>query len=291
MSDYRKMVLLEEAEVDRLRQKQLREYDPTVSALARAQAQMEMFLLDEKLSDEEKLMLIEQAQQKFKRLKAAIGPIENVQPVMVAAPMPPVATAAPPGAPLAVAPLAGAPIAAAAPPVAIGPPLAAPSAAGPSGPLDVIERDLDPTLHTDYKALKSLIQYNPKVLRVNSKGELVFKDKLITGTSFSDVAKAVLTGKNITSTPGVSELLKGLQGMHATKKSFTSASVLSALFPSSSSLNVKVKPSLSPSVTSTSRAGPPSPTTFPTVKRVKPDTALPPGRSPRILWLYQPTPK
>ena len=269
-------MLLEEAEVDRLRQKQIREYDPTLSALGRAQAQMEAFLLDDKLSDEEKLMLIEQAQQKFKRLKSAIGPIDNVQPVIV-----PVAAAAPvvpPGAPLAAAPAPAA-------------------AAGPSAPaVDVIERDLDPSLHADYKALKTMLEKNPKMLRVNMKGELVVKDKLIPGTNYSDVVKAVLSGKHITTTPGVNELLKGLKSMHASKKSFSSSSLISAaLFPRMSTRNVKVKPSLSPSitmapsVTSSSTSVAPSPTTFPSAKRVKPDPNLPPGRSPRVLWLYPPT--
>ena len=279
MSDYRKMMLLEEAEVDRLRQKQIREYDPTLSALGRAQAQMEAFLLDDKLSDEEKLMLIEQAQQKFKRLKSAIGPIENVQPVTV-----PVAAAAavvPPGAVAAAAP---APVAA---------------VAGPSAPaVDVIEQNLDPSRHADYKALKTMVDKNPKLLRVNQKGEIVFKDKLIPGSSYSDIVKAVLSGRNISTTPGVTEMLKGLHGMHATKKTFSTSSALSAaLFPRTSARNVKVKPSLSPSVTtapavtSSSTARVPSPTTFPSAKRVKPDPNLPPGRSPRVLWLYPPTTK
>lgn len=71
----KKMVLLEEGEVERLRQKQIKEYDPTLGAMARAQIELEAVLGNHNLSDEEKLNLLNNVQQKFKKLKSSIGVI------------------------------------------------------------------------------------------------------------------------------------------------------------------------------------------------------------------------
>ena len=60
------MILLEEAEVDRLRQKQIPEYDPTIGAMAHAQSDIDDARTRSKLSDEQKLNLVFQAQQRFR---------------------------------------------------------------------------------------------------------------------------------------------------------------------------------------------------------------------------------
>lgn len=81
----KKMVLLEQAEVDRLRQRQIRDYDPNLSAMARAQTQLEAILADhDMLSDEDKLSLIDQLSQKFTKLKKTAGPLDQQSPAAAA---------------------------------------------------------------------------------------------------------------------------------------------------------------------------------------------------------------
>ena len=226
--------------------------------MARAQAQLESVLMDDKLTDEDKLLLLEQAQQKFKNLKATVGPIDAVQPVTVA--LPAAAMAAPAPAP------------------------------GPA--VDDIERDLDPALHKDYQTLKALIDKNPQLIRANRNGLLVHKDRTVPGTSFKDIIIAVLTGQNLSSTAGLDKFVKGVQGMHPTKKSFTSPLLAKNLFtpyspPAPSPFAVH-----SPSVSVQST---PPPTESTRSKRLskrisfqtgKGHTRPPPGKRPRILFLY-----
>ena len=82
------MVLMEEAEVERLRQKQLKEFDPTLSAMVRAQAEIDKVLNSNNLTDEDKLRLLHNAQQNFKKLKSTIGPITTIDttPIIESAP-------------------------------------------------------------------------------------------------------------------------------------------------------------------------------------------------------------
>lgn len=73
MTGIRKMILIEEAELDRLRQKQLRDYDPTLSAMARAQTDLEAIISNKDLTDDQKSALIQTAQQRFNNLKSSRG--------------------------------------------------------------------------------------------------------------------------------------------------------------------------------------------------------------------------
>ena len=84
MSAHRKMVLLEQAEVERLRQKQLRDYNPTLSAMARAQGDLENILTNDDLTGDEKMTLLQEAQQRFTHLKSSMGPIAAAPTVSLA---------------------------------------------------------------------------------------------------------------------------------------------------------------------------------------------------------------
>lgn len=86
MSNTRKMLLLDQAEVERLRQRQLKEYDPTLGAMARATMEIEEVLSNRNLTDEDKLQLLGTLQERFRKLKATLGPVPVVSPVVVAPP-------------------------------------------------------------------------------------------------------------------------------------------------------------------------------------------------------------
>lgn len=67
-STLKKMRLVGEAELDRLKAKQIREYDPELHVLVRLQKEMEDILDDTKTSPSEKLTLLHTAQHHFKTL-------------------------------------------------------------------------------------------------------------------------------------------------------------------------------------------------------------------------------
>ena len=75
MTGIRKMVLIEETELQRLKEKHLRDYDPTLNAMARAESDLDAIFGDKDLTDEQKSALIQHAQQRFNNLKSSRGSI------------------------------------------------------------------------------------------------------------------------------------------------------------------------------------------------------------------------
>lgn len=69
MSRFTKKLILEQAEVDRLRQRQLNDYSPELHTLVRLQDQIINILGREDLSAEEKLSLISSTDSRFSNLK------------------------------------------------------------------------------------------------------------------------------------------------------------------------------------------------------------------------------
>ena len=158
--------------VDRLLQKQIREYDPTIGAMAHAQADIDDALTRSKLSDEQKLNLLFQAQQRFRHLRASIGPIPSqLTTIAVAAPQ----TAQ------QLAPANGTQpgLAQQQPP---------PQAFGSSPALQSFKHDIgDAEEDAKYTQLHEFLQGHVKVLRANDKGELVFRNKAIADSSYYQI--------------------------------------------------------------------------------------------------------
>ena len=70
---FKKSVLVEAAEYDRLKQRNMREYQPDMSRLGRLQDQIHNILLNDKLSDQEKLALLAEPESHFNKLKSELG--------------------------------------------------------------------------------------------------------------------------------------------------------------------------------------------------------------------------
>ena len=66
-SKYVKKVLVDEAELDRLQQRQLREYSPELATLARMKSDMDSILRHSKLSPQEKLTRLAALQGRFEK--------------------------------------------------------------------------------------------------------------------------------------------------------------------------------------------------------------------------------
>lgn len=276
MTDYRKMVLLEAAELDRIRQRQIREYDPNLSAMAKAQSQIDDILLNDKLSDSEKLALMNHAQHRYDAIKAKIGPLHETK--LALNPVQPIVNA--------------------------DQQFQDTMSSSGTQTHDEISKDLDPSLIPDYQILKRVIAENPKLVKSNRAGELVIKNKAVKGTNFNDIIKSLLTGEKVDSTPGVSDFVRGIQSLNLSDKNFTSTHLLDQLYQSSPSVTIskfkqstKSSPSHFGFTSITPPPPPPSPTTtssssfkskISTRKSQKGHGIhYPPGKRPRILWLYR----
>ena len=79
-SNFYKKILIEQAELDRLQHRQLREYLPELRAMARLQNQIRDIMARKKLSAEERLNLISDLQIRFDKLKKETGVLSGALP-------------------------------------------------------------------------------------------------------------------------------------------------------------------------------------------------------------------
>ena len=87
-SSFSKKILIEQAELDRLQQRQLREYSPELHAMARLQNNIRDIMARKNLSAEERLNIISALQTRFDKLKKETGVLSGALPAQ-AAPSPP----------------------------------------------------------------------------------------------------------------------------------------------------------------------------------------------------------
>ena len=282
------MALLEAGELARLRQRQIKEYDPNLGAMARAQEQIEDVIFNDKLSDEEKMALINLARQRIEALTTTTGPIAKVatpppvtetshtQPTEVQPSIPPPKTPARE----TTLPL----------PSNTSTPDTNIQSSSKSKDDDAVSNELK-----DYHSLKFMINQNPNLIRTNKSGELILKNRRVADANTEDILKALVSGKELDSTPGVSQMVQFLQTMNPPKRMFHSPTLISRLFPlsPSSKPDIKIPPA---SMSLYQQLSPPlSPTHSLSVskaprrsRRSQKGKGLdhPPGKRPRILWLY-----
>ena len=72
-SSYIKKVLIDEGELDRLQQRQLRDYSPELQSLANLQTQMAKVLARKDLSPQDKLSMLSGQQSRFDKIRKDIG--------------------------------------------------------------------------------------------------------------------------------------------------------------------------------------------------------------------------
>ena len=266
MSDYRKMVLLEEAEVDRLRQKQIREYDPTIGAMAHAQADIDDALTKSKLSDEQKLNLLFQAQQRFRHLRASFGPIPSQQTTIAVAAPQPAQQLAPANVPQH-------------PGMAQQQQQQPPQAFGSTRAAPTLKHDIDDAEEDEkYNELQDYLKGYAKVLRSNAKGELVYRNKAIPDSSYYQIMSSFVKGEN-TLMPGSEEFQKGLQIVNAPHHFFSPSS---SSFPLTTTQSKPLSDLTSSSLTKSSSTE----TSRKRTTRVQKGKGPPPGNRPRLIWLY-----
>lgn len=87
---FKKLKVVDEQDVLRMIEKQLRQYDPALRAMARMKQEMDSTFMREDLSPEEKLTLLKANQQRFTQMKSGVGSVVQVEaPAVAAAPTQP----------------------------------------------------------------------------------------------------------------------------------------------------------------------------------------------------------
>lgn len=87
-SSFSKKVLVEQAELDRLQHRQIRDYSPELHSMARLQSHIRNIITRKNLTAEERLNLISSEQIRFDKLKKYTGVLASALPPS-AAPAPP----------------------------------------------------------------------------------------------------------------------------------------------------------------------------------------------------------
>ena len=90
-SRFSKKVLIEQAELDRLQQRQIREDSPELQAMARLLHNIRDIMVNRKLTAEERLNSISDMQIRFDKLKKETGVLNGAFPAWPALEPPPVA--------------------------------------------------------------------------------------------------------------------------------------------------------------------------------------------------------
>ena len=255
MSQLRKMVLLEEGELERLRQRQLKEYDPTLSAMAKAQMDLETILDSTKLTTLEKYTLLQDAQLRFKKLQGNIGPITSEVPTarveLPAAPTQSLTEPPPPEKPSkSIA-----------------------EASAPEKPSKSIAEATAPVKPSDLDALKSWISQFPNVIRSNARGELVINKHAVPGSSFAQILETAVSGTKF-SAPGFDKFVQGIKKIDQPLPFIKNEPFLELLVERKSEAKSEPVALSIPSKRVKSQKG-------------KGLAAPPPGKRPRLLYLYR----
>ena len=91
ISSFFKKVMIEQAELDRLQQRQIREHSPELQEMARLRNNMRDIMANKKLTAKERLNSISDMQIRFDKLKKETGVLSNALPARPALEPPPAA--------------------------------------------------------------------------------------------------------------------------------------------------------------------------------------------------------
>ena len=238
MTAFRKFVLISRNELDRIKEKRIREYDQSLSALARTERDIEELLSDPAIANEDKLNTYNKLSQKFDKLRpgvVSIAPTGEFVPdpnaaIQPANPPPPdnqadVRAKAAVAAPVVVATVE--------PPAATVQAVAAAAMAkpeaGPVLPADVIgvaEVNLPAQYTHKYSRLKILLDQNPDIVRTSPHGLLVINNHVLPDTSFKDLIRELYIHSGSHNTIGQNQFLQALKEIHVEPSIFSNSQVI-----------------------------------------------------------------
>lgn len=249
MTSFEKFALVPKEEFDRLRQHDMRTYDPKLRALVCLDQEMTSVLNRTDISPEEKMTIYQQAQHRFMALfKTLSYSLQNEGPAAGAA-----AAAAdeeeavnePSAAPAAAAAAAagahGAPLAPRAQPLepaaaadeefVLASQLSPRPDAGPSMHSFVKNLKLPPNREGKALSLLERIQKQPALVSFDSNNHLVLNNKPIQGSTFSDLFRELYIHSQSHNLRGQEEFMRALRTLQITPTEISNSQLLSFLKP------------------------------------------------------------
>ncbi len=187
MSTFRKFVLMSRNELERIKERKIREYDQGLSALVRTEKDIEELLADPAISNDEKLQSFYKLAEKFEKLrpiKAVTLPTPTVLTATKQEEETPISTVQDDALPLVLAADAEATaVPALLQPVALA---TAQVEAAPTLPPIV---NLPPQFQNKYSQLKTLLDLHPNKIRASPTGEIIINNHTLVDSSYNDLIR------------------------------------------------------------------------------------------------------
>ena len=217
MSRALKRVLIEEAELDRLQQRQLRDYSPELHSMAALHRQTMDVLLRKDLDEGAKLKMLGTIDSRFNQLKRETNTLGSKPILKQCDPdaqdkdieEPPIAQAEVDAEPEIEA--------------------EAKEEVEQNSPLDLRIKKLHPLVRAKAAKLLQTITTNPNVLARNEAGELMLNGEAVHGSNFDKIFSAAFTANKIPDLAGTDSFFKGLRILHVGKSALSSRHFVRAL--------------------------------------------------------------
>ena len=270
----KKMTLVEQGVLERLRQKQLSQaiQQPELSSMVNIKAHIEDMLNNSTLSDEEKLQLLERAQERYGKLKVMMPPAR----------------------------------AAAAEAIAPANAVAAPTAAeGDVATGTMLDASMLPTQYAKkFARFQKFVGNNPTLISKNAQNEMIVEGKILTGSNFDDLIRNLYLPNKKLNVTGSDQLTSALskaslspsivsnrdikEGLSTPKRGSSSSTFQT---PAKGSPKTSDSPEPHKRIRGDTPSIPPLKFTLPFAKSSSSTSqhgngSRPPGKHPRILKLY-----
>ena len=205
---FKKSVMVDAMEYDRLRQRQVREYQPELSKLAQLQEQMAAILGNRRLSDHQKIVMLADPRAQFDKLRAELGVLSG-------------AVRESNGSAAAIPSDDSAPAAPKEPEAEEDPmPKTIPA-------LDWEDLNIPNTAARKARRLLNKISESPGVIRANEEGELVVNGDPVPRSNFVKLVRSLFASRkpNAANMVGLNELFAGLRQLQVTPAAFSSSAM------------------------------------------------------------------
>ena len=206
MSRAIKRVLIEQAELDRMQKRQLREYSPELHSMANMYRKSVDILSRKNLSDGEKLRQLYAIDPSFNQIKSETNTLGS-KPAVTSSESAPdaeaVAEEVAAGSEQEATPAPGAP------------------PASRTSPMDIRSIKLQPNVRTKAANLLLKIRANPQVMLRNAAGELVLYGEPVVGSNFDAIFQAAFTGNSTTDLPKTDSFFRGLRMLRVSKSALS----------------------------------------------------------------------
>ncbi len=214
-------------ELERIKERKIREYDQGLSALVRTEKDIEELLADPSISNDEKLQSFYKLAEKFEKLRP-IKPVQVPTPT-VHTPISQLEATNPPAfEEIAMVELAAAEAATDTPPLDPPVPLAAIQAEALPNALPILnEVNLPAQYQKKYSQLKILLDLHPNVIRSSPTGEIVINNHTLVDSSYNEIIRESYVHSLNHNIIGLTQFLHALAVIHADPSLLSNTTIIS----------------------------------------------------------------